>query len=425
MTEYPVVRNTVLLAASLTCLSGMLQLGVAVATTSLVLVTGIEGILGLGPAIFLLAGALSALPAGRLMDRVGRVPVLAGGFGLGVAGCLVTALACRLGSAVLLIVGFTAVGAAMGIALLARLAAGDMYPPERRARGISLVLFGAVFGAILGPTVFSPLFSHHHLDADALVVPWLAAAGIMVVGLAVVLAVRPDPAVARTDPAAAPQEPAAPLAEILRRPGVPTALLGALASFAVMVAVMNLTGYMMVGQGHMQSDVFPVISAHIVGMYGLVLVVGDLVDRLGRRVALVGGLLVMGASTLALAWTESIFSTGVALFGLGLGWSFSYVAATSELVDLARPVERGRLVGFNDLLSGSTGAALALLGGLAYSHQGRNSVAIGGAVAVALPALWIALSGRPPARPSEAPAPSLVHFRAGGQESAASLSRPE
>src|SRR3954463_14385730 len=413
----------------------MLQLGVAVATTSLVLVTGIEGILGLGPAIFLLAGALSALPAGRLMDRVGRVPVLAGGFGLGGAGCLVTALACRLGSAgllvrglssaVLLIVGFTAVGAAMGIALLARLAAGDMYPPERRARGISLVLFGAVFGAILGPTVFSPLFSHHHLDADALVVPWLAAAGIMVVGLAVVLAVRPDPAVARTDPAAAPQEPAAPLAEILRRPGVPTALLGALASFAVMVAVMNLTGYMMVGQGHMQSDVFPVISAHIVGMYGLVLVVGDLVDRLGRRVALVGGLLVMGASTLALAWTESIFSTGVALFGLGLGWSFSYVAATSELVDLARPVERGRLVGFNDLLSGSTGAALALLGGLAYSHQGRNSGAIGGAVAVALPALWIALSGRPPARPSEAPAPSLVHFRAGGQESAASLSRPE
>ena len=130
-----------------------------------------------------------------------------------------------------------------------------------------------------------------------------------------------------------------------------------------MVAVMNLTGYMMVGQGHMQSDVFPVISAHIVGMYGLVLVVGDLIDRLGRRVALVGGLAVMAGSTLGLAWTMSVFATGVALFGLGLGWSFSYVAATSELVDLALPAERGRLIGFNDLLSGSTGAALALIGG--------------------------------------------------------------
>src|SRR3712207_7618301 len=46
-----------------------------------------------------------------------------------------------------------------GVALLARTAAGDMYPPERRARGIALVLFGAVFGAILGPLVFSPLLS--------------------------------------------------------------------------------------------------------------------------------------------------------------------------------------------------------------------------------------------------------------------------
>jgi len=395
--DYPVVRNTILLAGSLTCLSGMLQLGVAVATTSLVLVTGIEGILGLGPAIFLLAGALSAMPAGRLMDRVGRVPVLAGGFALGVVGCCVTALACGIDSAPLLVTGFAAIGGSQGIALLARTAAGDMYPPERRARGISLVLFGAVFGAILGPTVFSPLFAGKELDADALVVPWLAAAGIMVVGLAVVLAVRPDPGrIARSDPGM-PDHAPAPLREILRRPGVPTALIGALASFSVMVAVMNLTGYMMVGQGHMQSDVFPVISAHIVGMYGLVLVVGGLVDRLGRRVALVSGLAVMAVSTLGLAWTMSVFATGVALFGLGLGWSFSYVAATSELVDLALPAERGRLIGFNDLLSGSTGAALALLGGLAYSDIGRNSVAVGGAIAVAIPALWIALSGRPPA----------------------------
>ena len=40
-----------------------------------------------------------------------------------------------------------------------------MYPPERRARGISFVLFGAVFGAILGPAVFSPLFAGQDLDA--------------------------------------------------------------------------------------------------------------------------------------------------------------------------------------------------------------------------------------------------------------------
>ena len=193
METFPVRRNTVLLAATLTSLSGMVQLAVAVATVTLVLVTGIEGILGLGPAIFLTAGALAAFPAGRLMDRLGRVPVLAAGCVAGIAGCLITALGCELDSAAVVITGFALVGVAQGTILLARAAAADMYPPERRARGISYVLFGALFGAALGPLVFRPLFAGKELDTEALVVPWLAAAGIMVIGLVLVLNVRPDP----------------------------------------------------------------------------------------------------------------------------------------------------------------------------------------------------------------------------------------
>ena len=92
-----------------------------------------------------------------------------------------------------MIPGFALVGIAQGTILLARAAAADMYPPERRARGISYVLFGALFGAALGPLVFRPLFAGKELDTDALVVPWIAAAGIMVVGLVLVLCVRPDP----------------------------------------------------------------------------------------------------------------------------------------------------------------------------------------------------------------------------------------
>lgn len=40
----------------------------------------------------LAAGALAALPAGLLMDRFGRVPVLAGGFARGICGCALAAL---------------------------------------------------------------------------------------------------------------------------------------------------------------------------------------------------------------------------------------------------------------------------------------------------------------------------------------------
>ena len=85
-TSHRIKRNTVLLALCLVTLSGVLQLAVAVATITLVLVTGIESILGLGPAIFITAGALAALLTGRLMDRVGTRPVIAGGFVVGAIG---------------------------------------------------------------------------------------------------------------------------------------------------------------------------------------------------------------------------------------------------------------------------------------------------------------------------------------------------
>jgi MFS family permease len=403
---FPVLRNTVLLAATLTCLSGMVQLAVAVATITLVLVTGIEGILGLGPAIFLLAAAVAALPAGRLMDRIGRVPVLAGGACAGIVGCAVTALGCALESAFLVVPGFALVGVASGTVLLARAAAADMYPPARRARGISFVLFGSLFGAALGPLVFRPLFAGKELDTDALVVPWLAAGGIMAVGLVLVLFVRPDPrsiALAMTgapsDSAPAGVHAAAPLREILRRPGVPTALVAALVSFAGMVSIMNLTGYIVVDHGHHQSDVFTVISLHIVGMYALVLVIGEVVDRIGRRRSQVSGLLLMAVSTLGLVWFESVAWTSVSLFGLGLGWNISYVAAASELADLALPSERGKLIGFSDLLSSVAGATLALLGGVAITEVGIAALALGGTAFVALPALWILLQSAAGARP--------------------------
>lgn len=407
-TTFPIRRNTVLLAAGLAASGGMMQVAVAVGTTTLVLVTGVKSIVGLGPAIFLSTAALAALPAGRAMDRYGRMPVIAGGFATGVVATVTVALGCLWGSTPLVVLGLALVGASSGTVILARAAAADMYPPERRARGISLVLFGAVVGAALGPLVFRPLFAgKHHVDTDSLVLPWLVAGAIMAVGLVIALSVRPDPkrigeALGYSVEGERADAAAAPLAEILRRPGVVPALVAAVASFGVMVSVMTLSGYVVVGHGHSQADTFWVISAHIVGMYGLVLVVGDVIDRVGRIHALVGGLVVMGLSTVLMLWVTSVGAMSLSLFGLGLGWSFSYVAATTELVDCAALSERGRLVGFSDLLSGFTGAALALVGGVAYNGFGVEAVAVGATVAVALPALFIALAHRRPPRGADA-----------------------
>jgi len=386
-------RNTLLLSASLAANSGMLQLSAAVASLTLVQVLGIDGLLGLGPAVFLASGAAAALPAGRAMDRVGRVPVLATGFGLGAVGSGLAAIGSTSESTPLVLVGLVGVGAASGIALLARAAAGDMYPPDRRAHGIALVLFGSVFGAILGPAVFSPLLAGHELDGDVLALLWLAAAVMELVGLVIVLCIRPDPrriAERLGSEAHEVARPVAPLTELVRRPGVIPALVAAQASYGVMVGVMTLTGAMVVDHHHHAGDnVFPIIAAHVLGMYALVIVVGRIIDQIGRGTALVGGLAVMGASVTSLLWVESVPLVALALFGLGIGWNFSFVAATTELADATSPAERGKLLGFNDALSGATGAGLALLGGAALSGLGVTAIAIGAATLVALPAMWV------------------------------------
>jgi MFS family permease len=362
-------RNALLLAGGLVLHGGMIQLAVALATVTIVAVTGQEGVLGLGPAVYLLSGALAVAPAGRLSDSVGRVAVIRGGYVLGVSGPALTAAGCAVERATLAFVGLALCGAAHAIVLLSRTAAAEMFPPARRARALSIVLFGVVFGAIWGPLVFGPMFAGKHITSDDLVKPWLVAALFPLAGLVVTFFVRLPPE-ERTREARAARMVAAREASLLalvRRPGILRAMVAAGGSYLVMAGVMNLTGYVAVGHGHQHSAVFTIISIHIVGMYGLVLVVGELVERMGRRAAMTGGLLTMAASNLSLVWLDSVAGLSISMFGLGLGWCFAYVAGSTELVDLAGPVERGRLVGTTDLSANVGAAAFAIGGGVLYT----------------------------------------------------------
>ncbi len=171
-------------------------------------------------------------------------------------------------------------------------------------------------------------------------------------------------------------------------------MVAGVSSFALMAGVMNLAGYVTVGHGHSHGDVFTVISIHIVGMYGLVLVIGDAIDRIGRRRSMITGLAIVALSNAGLSLFASVAGMSLCLFGLGLGWCLAYVAATTELVDLTEPAERGRLVGASDLLSSLSGAALALGGGVLYSGAGGAvSLALSAGGLSALAAAWVAGNG--------------------------------
>ena len=85
--------------------------------------------------------------------------------------------------------------------------------------------------------------------------------------------------------------------------------------------------------------------------------------------------MLLGISALSVvAAVESVAATAAALFGIGLVWNFSYVAATVELADRTFPVERGNVLGFTDLCSGLLGAILALLGAFSCQRSGSSDL---------------------------------------------------
>ena len=381
-----IARNTLLLAAAMAALYAMGQLVLAVAALTFATLTGKPHLAGMGPALFMLSGSIAALLAGRAMDHFGRVPVLAAGFAIGVCGALITALGVSQSALMLVVPGFILLGTAFGTGLLSRVAAADMYAPERRAWGIALVLFGAVFGALLGPLVFMPMLQGG--VTPLFVAPWVGAAGFMLAGLLLVLCVRPDPRrIAEMMAMHTGETPvaAAPLKDILRRPGVAMAIFVAVTCYAVIVGMMAMIGYLMTGHGHTQQSVFPVLSAHFIGMFALVLLVGKLVGRIGRARAMMLGLVLLAASALALMIAHRVAANALVLFGIGLGWNIAFVAATAELTALTHTAERGSIIGFSDLLAGMSGAAVTLLAGMAVNTIGLTGLSIAGALLSLLP----------------------------------------
>jgi MFS family permease len=400
--EFPVRRNSVILAGAMAMQSASLQLSAAMSSLTFALVTGVTGLLGLGPALTMTAAALTAQPAGRAMDRSGRIPVLAAGYCIGAIGTLLLAVGSYRHSALAALPGFALLGVAGATGSLTRAAAGDMYAPAHRARGIAFVMFGSVFGAILGPTVFAPIFRGREVSAESLLVPWMAGGAMLLLASLLVLLVRPDPkviaqAIERSSgQASAVSGTAAPLGVILRRPGAVPAIVASVVSFAVMASVMNLTGYVIVQHHHhAQHLVFPVIGAHVLGMYLLMPIVGVIVDRVGRKQTLAAGLALLGMSAAGLNWFDDIVSIAILLFSLGLGWNISFVAATTQLADLSSAAERGKLLGFNDFVAGMAGAVFVIAGGVALDGFGVAFLALGAGLVALLPIPFLLFRSRP------------------------------
>jgi MFS family permease len=153
----------------------------------------------------------------------------------------------------------------------------------------------------------------------------------------------------------------------------------------VMMVPMSITSVHMMACRHPLTAVSLVISAHTLGMYAFSIISGRMTDRWGRKPVIILGSIVMILSCLMAAPSVGLLPLVVALFLLGLGWNFAYVAGSTLLADQLTPQERAKTQGFNDLLLNLASAASQIGSGVVYAVGGFGVMGLTAAAMAAVP----------------------------------------
>lgn len=373
--------------------------GIAVTALLARRVSGSDSLAGLGTTFQVLGAALLAVPLARLMARRGRRPGLALGYTLAAAGGLLVIVATAVGSFPLLLVGTALFGGATASGNATRYAAADLANPGHRGRDLSLVVWAATAGSVVGPNLIGP----GEPVATLLHLPELTGSYVFaVVGFGAACAtmlilLRPDPLlvsrrIAQVEGHGGHERPTrhASIAEGLRLiAGHRDALLGLIVialGHAVMVGVMVMTPLHMEHGGAELRLIGLVISVHIFGMYALSPLTGLAVDRFGGRAVALAGSAILVVSCVMAAMSHAGMSTllAVGLFLLGVGWSCTLVSGSTLLTGAIAVADRATTQGVSDLCMGLAGGGAGAAAGLVLQLAGYPALAAIGALVALL-----------------------------------------
>ncbi|MFI5292521.1 MAG: MFS transporter, partial [Candidatus Limnocylindrales bacterium] len=129
---------------------------------------------------------------------------------------------------------------------------------------------------------------------------------------------------------------------------------------------------------------------HIVGMFGLSPVNGIVVDRYGRQISLVVGLLICAGGAVGLAVGATLVTVLPAIFFVGVGWNLAFLAGNARIADATAPQERAASLGALDMATLLTSASMTLLGPAFLSVGDLTPLMLVAAAAAALPAAYLA-----------------------------------
>lgn len=359
---------------------------------------------GVAAAIAWVGRALMVYQSGRLMDRLGRRPVLLLGTLLMCLGLAVMSCAALTSLLPLFMAGLIIMGLGIGASQQNRVAAADMYPASMRGRAVGTLLAGSVIGSLAAPmlmwaaettSVFYKL--NHYSAAFILAVLALAPSAFTI------SRVRPDPKEIAinlqtyypslregSDSEETQSKQFADSPSLLYFPILVAVIAIALAQ-GVMTMIMGLVPLYLNQSGMAATLITMVVTIHVIGMFGFSWPLGLLADKIGRKqVLIMGG--IMAAAGCVMTPFSSIFTLLAAgIFLIGLGWSAALTASTTIISDVVTPSRRGRMIGISDTALGVAAITFPIAGGVILSLASFLILGMAGLIAM-IPA--IVLSSR-------------------------------
>jgi MFS family permease len=308
--------------------------------------------------IMVLSVAVVTIPATMLMRRIGRKAGFALSSLTAVGAMLLASWSLMIHSFGLFVGASALLGINMAFTQQYRYAAAESVESPFIGRAISMVLLGAIGGAIIGPELV--IRGQHWIASAPYAGTLVAAASLYVVQFFLFLMLGPLHGESAADKAAEQR----PLSTIARQPVFIVAVLGGTIAYGVMSFIMTATPISMhVNHGFSIADTASVIRSHVLGMYAPSLVSGYLLDRFGTIKVMVAGAVFLVMALLIGVYDQSYLHYWLALIVLGIGWNFLYVGGTTMLTHTYSMSERFKAQAVNEFSVFGASALASLLAG--------------------------------------------------------------
>ena len=392
-------KHTIKVLATTQILSGVGVAGTVAAGSLLVSsISNSETLAGLSQTSAVLGAAAMAIPLSKLTQRGGRRLGLSVGYTVGLIGAAFAIFGGSQRILLAMLIGTFLVGAASASGYQARFAATDLADDSHRSRQLSYVVWGSTIGAVAGPNLMGPSGAlAETLGLPKLVGPYILAFVTLGMGALVIwLFLKPDPYLTAANLRPKSEEKhellsARKTLKLIRQ--IPTALF-AIAAIAIghvaMVSVMVMTPIHMAHVDVTLTVIGLVISIHVVGMYAFSPIVGSLSDRLGRRLVIQLGVVILLASCLVAGFADAHNSIqlGFGLFLLGLGWSCTLIAGSALLSEAVETELRPSSQGASDLLMNLMGAGGGAMAGVIIGTLGYGWLCLFAALPIVTLGIW-------------------------------------